>query len=436
MRARWVAVLGVVALAAACSNGSSGSSKPHTSTSGSTASTAGSGKFPAVNQAGVTPTEISVSGVASVTNPVGLLNGTAFDGVQAYFDMINSEGGVYGRKLVLASRRDDRMTNNKAEVEGALDQDNAFAILPLATIFSFTGAPLLIQNNVPTFGLGITKDWTGPPNFFGSYGALCNGSQCPSIELPYSAWKLHKNRVAVLAYSIPDSADCVDGVKASFAKYPVAQVVYTTKALSLGVTDMSADVKKMSDDHVDLVATCMDNNGSLTLAREMRQQGLNAPMYLPKAYDHEFMGNYGGFFESAIVQTPVAPLETTPQFTALRNYVKWMGKAGYRTTETSEIGWANADLFVTGLKAAGPNFTRQKVVNALNQLTDWDASGMIAPVDWTKQHTELHYPRSCAALLTVKSGKFVSDYSAPGKPFICWNGDPATVQDSKPYYRP
>jgi branched-chain amino acid transport system substrate-binding protein len=437
MRARWLAVVTVVVVAgAACSNSSGGKAKATTTTSAATSgTTAGGRSYPPVDQPGVTPTEIRVSGVASVTNAIGGLYGSAFDGVQAYFDMINAQGGIYGRKLVIVKRHDDQMTNNKREVEAIIDQDNVFAVLPVATNVQFSGASLLVQDNVPTFGWGINPEWTGPPNLFSSFGALCNGSDCPSILLPYVASQLHKKRIGLLAYNVGPSADCVGGIKASFDKYPVAKIVYSTSALAFGVTDMSSDVKKMADAHVDFVTTCMDNNGVLTLAREMRQQGLNAPLYLPNAYDHEFMKKNGGFFQGSIVLTMVAPVETTPKFTALRNYISWMDKANYTQTENAEIGWANADLFVTGLKDAGPNFTRQKVIDAINQLTDFDAGGLMPPVDWTKQHTDLHYPRTCGAFLKVENGKFVSQWGAPGKPFVCWNGTPATVEGSKPYAR-
>jgi ABC-type branched-subunit amino acid transport system substrate-binding protein len=436
MRARWLAVLTVVAIAAtACGNSSSGKSKGTTTSSGSTASTGAGTTFPAVNQPGVTPTEIHVSGVASTTNPIGGLYGTSFDGVQAYFDMINSQGGIYGRKLIQVKRHDDQLTNNKREVQAIIDQDNAFAALPVATIFSFSGASLLAQNNIPTYGWGINDEWTGPPNMFGSLGALCNGSECPSLLLPYVASKLHKARLGVLAYNVSNSAACLDGIKASFDKFPVAKVVYSTKSLSFGVTDMSADVKKMIDANVDFVTTCMDSNGVLTLAKEMRQQGLNAIQYLPNGYDHDFMDANAGFFEGSIVLAQEAPLETTPRFKALQDYVTWMDKGGYKKTENAAIGWVNADMFVTGLRAAGPDFTRQKVIDGLNRETTYDAGGLLAPIDWTKQHTELHYPRSCAVYTRVHNGKFVPQWGQPGKPFVCWDGNPATFEASKPYAR-
>jgi branched-chain amino acid transport system substrate-binding protein len=437
MRARWVAVFAVLAVAAtACGNSSSGKTKKSTTTSGGSSSetTIKSGQFPPVNAPGVTPTEIRVSGVASTTNPLGGLYGTAFDGVQAYFDMVNSQGGIYGRKLTLVKRHDDQLSQNKREVEAIIDQDNAFAVLPVATIFSFSGASLLAQNNVPTFGWNINDEWTGPPNLFGQVGALCNGADCPGVPLPWVAQKLGKKRLAVLAYNVANSAQCLDGIKASFDKYPTAKIVYSTKSLAFGVTDMSADVKKMVDAKVDFVATCMDSNGVLTLAREMRQQGLNAVQTLPNGYDHDFIAKNGGFFEGSIVAVQEAPLETKPKFPALEDYITWMDKAHLTKTENAEVGWINAATFVAGLKGAGPDFTRQKIVDYLNTQTAFDAGGMIGPINYTKQHTDRHYPGVCFAYLKIQNSKFVPTFSPAGKPFTCFN-DPATMADVQITYR-
>ena len=41
-------------------------------------------------------------------------------------------------------------------------------------------------------------------------------------------------------------------------------------------------------------------------------------------------------------------------------------RQGNEPRENSLVGWLNADLFVAGLKAAGPNFNRQKLIDAIN----------------------------------------------------------------------
>ena len=156
MRLRVIAVLMVLGvIAAACGN----------SRIRATATTTAGGGTVAVDQPGVTDTEIRVGGIASVTNPLGTDYGAAFDGVKAYFEMVNSEGGIYGRDLELVTSATTSSGTNKAEVQGLLAQDNVFAALPIAALL-FPGADVLAEAKIPTFGWNINEEWTGPENFF------------------------------------------------------------------------------------------------------------------------------------------------------------------------------------------------------------------------------------------------------------------------------
>ena len=308
-RARLIAVLAVVTLVAmACSNASSDKSSGSTTT---TAAAAGGGGA-TVDQPGVTKDTIRVGGVASMTNPLNGPYKSAFDGVKAYFDMVNSAGGIYGRKLELVSERDDQMAQNQEQVEALLAQDNVFAVAPIATIFSFSGAQALVDANVPTFGWNINDEYTGHPNLFGSNsGALCLG--CAGSQQPYVAKALGKKKIGVLAYNVASSADCADGIQKSFDKYPVANVVFLTKSLSFGATDFSVEVSQMKDKGVDFVLTCVDNTAALNLAKEMRKQDLKAIQYLPNGYDAELVKANKQFFEGDIVGVQFAPFETRPK---------------------------------------------------------------------------------------------------------------------------
>jgi ABC-type branched-subunit amino acid transport system substrate-binding protein len=347
--------------------------------------------------------------------------------------MVNSKGGIYGRKLVLGARHDDQLVNNKSEVQAILSQDRPFAVLPVSTTL-FTGADLLAKAGIPTFGWNAQDEWAGPPNFFAQIGALCLSKDCVGPTFAALAHRFHKTRIAVLAYNVAQSANCLDMIVASFQKFEnPAQVVFADKSLSFGVTDVSADVKRMADKKVDFVTTCLDTNGNLTIAREMRQQGLHAQMFLPNAYNPDFMAKNGSFFEGDIVLVQEAPLETRPLFPALKSFITWMDKAGFQKNENSLIGWVNADELVTGLRAAGPDFTQQKVIDALNHMTAYDAGGLIGPIDWTRQHTDKNPPISCGAVLQVHDGKFVPMFGDPGKPLLCTKGGGTNVTDM-PYF--
>jgi hypothetical protein len=385
-------------------------------------------QFPPVDQPGVTQTEINVGGVASKTNPLGGDYAASFNGVKAYFDMVNSskDKGIYGRKLRLVSERDDQLSNNRQEVQGLISEDNVFAVLPVSTIL-FTGADLLGQSGIPTFGWNINAQWgseqaPGPQNLFGEKGSyLC--ITCPGQLVPWIAQKLKAKKIGVLAYAQETSADCAKGLQASFDKYPSAKIEFLDTSLAFGVTDLSNDVQQMKDKGVDLVTTCMDNNGTLTLAKEMKKQGLDAKQYLPNAYNQKFIEENAPFFQGSYALTFFTPFEVKQKPKGLKNYQKWMKKNGFEQNENSMAGWINADQFVTGLRGAGPDFTRQKVVDAINAEKNFTANGLLAGIDWSVAH-QADQPEGCTVLSKIENGKFVPSFGQPGKPFVCLQANP------------
>ena len=181
MRSRIAAICAVLALvAAACGN--STSSKPAADTSptvpggASTTVTEATGaelqkNVPLVGVKGVTDKEIRVAVITAGSNPLAGNYKQLADGIQAYFSYINSQGGIYGRQLVIAANRDDGFGNNEQTVKQSLATDNAFATF-VATVF-FTGVPDLVAANQPTFIWNINTEFAGHPNIFANLGALC-----------------------------------------------------------------------------------------------------------------------------------------------------------------------------------------------------------------------------------------------------------------------
>src|SRR5690606_19377091 len=144
---------------------------------------------------------------------------------------------------------------------------------PITTLV-FSGADDLIAENVPTFGWAINPEWSGPENFFGDKGSyLC--FTCPLPVAPWLAREIGAEKVAILAYGVSaQSSECAEGYQAAFEKFPVAEVAFRDTSLPFGVPDLSGEVAEMKDAGVDLVLTCMDQNGVHTLANDMRKADL------------------------------------------------------------------------------------------------------------------------------------------------------------------
>jgi ABC-type branched-subunit amino acid transport system substrate-binding protein len=420
-----------VLVASACGNSETAGTTTTEADGGDT--TVADGEVVPVDAPGVTDTEIRVGGVTSTTNPLDGRYGLANDGVRAYFEMVNSEGGVHGRDLVLVAERDDKVANNSAEVTGLLEQDDVFAVLPVATLL-FTGADQLVAAGVPTFGWTINPEWQGTAeepkaNLFGQAGSyLCLGCEQPTI--PWVAQQAGREKIGLLGYAVPQSSQCVEGWDTSFTTYGEeagAEVVFKDASLSYGTTDFSVQVSKMKDAGVDMVVTCIDTNGVVNVAKELKKQGVDAIQYLPNAYDQELLDEFGDLFEGSYAYTSFVPLEVEDEPEGMTQYREWMEKTGGTVAENSLVGWLNAALFVEGLRQAGPDFSRQKVIDAINSETNWTADGLLSGVDWTTSHTT-RADENCTATLKIEDSTFVPQTGPDGETFVCFDIPSGTLE--------
>ncbi|MET1040702.1 MAG: ABC transporter substrate-binding protein, partial [Acidimicrobiales bacterium] len=366
---------------------------------------------------GAHDSSIRVGGVASVTNPIGGTEGEAFEGVEAYFAYMNDQGGVYGRDLELVAQEDDNTGfENTQDIQSLLTQD-LFAVLPIATL-DFSGAELLVDANMPSFGWNINEEYALGDNLFGMRGYLC--FTCPGQLVPWLAQETGSTTIGVLAYDVPQSASCAEGAQNSFETYPTAEIAFVDDTLPYGIPDLSAQVRDMKAAGVDFIYPCMDFNGATTLQQEMRRQEMDAIQYLPNGYDYNFLAENGDLFEGSYVLTQFVPFEAEDPPEALGTYEDWIEQTGGTLGELSLAGWISADMFVTGLRAAGPEFSQQGVIDGLNQLTDYTAEGIIPGLDWTIEHTG-DAPRACSALSLIQNSEFVPQFGEPGEPFICFD---------------
>ncbi len=371
-----------------------------------------------VDAPGVDDDTIRVGGVASTTNPIGGKEGESFDGVHAYFDYINSEGGIYGRDLELVAEEDDNTGfENTQDIQSLLTQD-LFAVLPIATL-DFSGAQLLVDAGMPGFGWNINEEYALGDNLFGMRGYLC--FTCATPTMPWLAQETGATTIAILAYDVPQSASCAEGAQTSVETFSsTGEVGFVDATLPYGIPDLSAQVRDMKAAGVDFVYACMDFNGATTLQQEMRRQEMDAIQYMPNAYDYDFLAENGALFEGSYVLTQFVPFEAEDPPEALDTYLEWIEQTGGTVGELSLSGWISADMFVTGLRAAGPEFSQQGVIDGLNQLTDYNAEGIIPSLDWTAEHFD-DAGRSCAAISIIEDGEFVPQFGEPGEPFICFD---------------
>ena len=424
MRCRTVAVAALILLVGgACGNASTGGASK--SPTGSASGTGGR------ETQGVSSTEIKVGSLASITGPLGNQYAPISDGVEAYLDMINDQGGVYGRKIRLTEKLDDA-TNPSRDVSQAQalnEQYGVFAVVGVAVPI-FTGGTYLGQQNVPTFGWNVNPEWKGPTSLFGEKGSYLDFTG-PAPLGPWLAKKLGVTKVGVLAYGVTQSEDCATGTANSAKKYGL-NLVFEDTSLPFGTTNIDADIQRIKQSGAQLMGTCMDPTGNVLLSRGIQQNNLHIYQTWPNGYDQETLQKYPDLMEGVYFSSGFTPFEAASTSPGMQQFLAQMHKR-FPNDPISEVelaGWINANMFVDGLKAAGKDLTRTKLVNAVNSFHHWTANGIWpaqAPRDWTYDH-DRHSPHpDCTAFLQVQHGKFVPVFGTPTDPFICIDHNAATL---------
>jgi len=414
-----VAALGVLALVAvACDNEDSGGG--------------GGGSSDGGSRPGVTDTEIKVGGVISKTNLIGQPYEESQFGAKLYFDRINEEGGVFDREIVSIGVTDDQSDPNAnvSANRALVEEDEVFAVIP-EMVQEFAGAEYLAQSGTPTFGWNIQQEWSEGPNLFGEKGSyLC--FTCPTLPASIIATEVGAERAAVFAYGgIPQSEDCAVGTAEGLEKYGIEVPVQDT-SLSFGFTDTSAAIAAVRDNDVGLLTTCMDINGTATLAADMADAGLDIAVYSPQGYDIDTLAELGDQMEGFYFQAQFWPFALENPPSGMQDYLDAVEEAGKDPSELSLAGWLNAYLLVEGINAAGEDFTQESVVEAINSMTDpFTADGILSPtLIWgeTDDYPEgAHGPAlngtACSAFVQVQDGEFVAVFGEEDKPFVCFEGN-------------
>jgi len=352
------------------------------------------------------------------------------NGVQAYFDMVNAQGGVNGRKLYIKYNLDDQAstTNDETEARDLVEADHVFAVVGVGTPF-FTGSQFFAQEGTPTFGYVVTQDWNSSPNLFGAYGSYLDYlTEEPTAG--YIATQLHAKSAAVLAYNFgPSSQPCQD-IANGLTKFGI-HVGFTDLQFGIGGSPTS-DVQKMKAAGVDLVYSCMEGSDNLAFSEAMRQYGLTTHFVWLNGYSQPVIKANGATMDGVIFGEQHVPFEAATDFPGkypgLTAYLSAMRKyePQWVYDDTAIQGCICAAQFVQGLREIGSNVTQTRLVDAINQETSFNAGGLEPPINWTNAHDSA-IPPYCGSYVEDQDGKTHVIFAKNGSVFVCTGANSVTT---------
>ena len=416
-----LALVAGLALAGGALAACGGSSK--VGTGSTTSSSAAGGASNAGNTAsapGITPTTVTVGQIADISEPVTGLFKSAQVGVQAYFDYINSQGGVYGRKLVLDSH--DSLFQQPVVTAAANSiAKNDFAFVGNYTLLDSALKPVVDAQSVPNVGSPIGTALAQDPN---TYDPAPSTDEIASLG-PFEWFKEKypeavKHTAILYASASPSSAETY-----TVLKYELGHLGYNivyARGFGAFETTFQADVVHMKSQGVQFFWFDGPANYSATLAKEFALQNFSPITYDVAGYGSNLV-SLGGSAVNGIYLPLASALflgqdaQSTP---IVATFDKWMAHVDSTDPVASwgASSWSSADLFVQALQAAGRNPTRASLVAALNKITSFNAHGLLPT-----SNPAGNVPSPCWLLAQVKNGVISRVPPSPAKGFICSPGD-------------
>jgi branched-chain amino acid transport system substrate-binding protein len=419
---RMAALMAVLAMVAACSS-SKASSSSTTGAPNTTASPATTAANPTAGNTasatGITADSYTVGVVVDETG-VAASNDKGYAAFKARIDAQNDAGGVFGRKIKLVFEDGQSSpTQNLTAVQKVVLTSNPFVMVDDSYALS-TSYRYLVAQKIPT----VTGGYDGPeyadagneyllPMLVGNIG-----KSFPPVNtiIPTFMKDQGVTKGAGLGYSVsPSSSAAAQRIVDALATVGLPGG-YVNTAIPFGGENVGSVILDMKRQGVDGAYLAMDNNTNFAIANSAIQNGLTLKaLVMATGYDHLLLDNPTTVATAekgnVYISSQFTPYEVaTPGVDRMRDVLqKYLGTPrdqipifGYW------IGYADAQLLIDGLQAAGRNPTRQGFVDAVRSFDNWNDDGIFCSgVSFTTATYGTIITRDgCAYILNVVNGKF------------------------------
>jgi branched-chain amino acid transport system substrate-binding protein len=369
----------------------------------------------ATAEPGVTDNTIFLGGSNAMSGPVAAVCAPASYGAKAWFEKVNRDGGVHGRKIDY-NVLDDAFSAQRAvsNARRIVQQDNAFAIFGGCS--SPTSAAILQyvvgQPEVPYLFPWAAMNELTEPTKKNVFALLPNYAFQVRAMLPFTIQRaaVKPKTAAFLMMNVPGAEDMRKAMKEVLAAQGIS-LVYE-ELFEVNIPDYTPYILQLKSKNPDLVLFGDSAAGAARLFLTMKRQDWRPPTAfgVTTLTAEQFLdpvGDYpdGWLSAAGMVSPPSAP-ESKDCNDAL--------KASYpdqKPNHFTMFGCLAAKIGVEAMNRTGRNLTRAGLINALENMRGFD-SKISGPVSFTPTD---HMGTSAVVPFGTKRGQFIT-LGAPLKP--------------------
>ena len=333
--------------------------------------------LPVYAETGVTDTKILLGQSAAFSGAAAQLGIQMHAGAKAYFDLVNAQGGVYGRQIEII-QADDKYEADlaAANTRRLIDNDNVFALFGyVGTPTSNAALPIFTKARVPFFA-----PFTGAESLRQPFNRdVFNVRASYFDETEHLVERLVKTGIKKIAVFYQNDAygrAGLAGVERALKLMKVDMVA--TATVERNSVDVKTAVAKILPTKPDAVIQISAYASCAAYIQSMKRAGYTGQFYNLSFVGSQALANTLGKDGPGVVISQVVPFPWHAATPVVAEYQKVMKKAGVNDFNFSSLeGFIAAKVFTEGLKRAGREVTRDKLIRALESINrnNFDAGG-------------------------------------------------------------
>jgi branched-chain amino acid transport system substrate-binding protein len=322
---------------------------------------------------GVSEKEITIGSCSALEGPSKFLGTQTVAGARAYFDSINEQGGVHGRKLKLIASDDSYDPAKAEDCFKHLQSQGVFAMgFFVGTPTGVKYVPLAEANKIPLVGL-----FTGAQSLYTPFrhwvlNVRAGYADETKEQIDGLVKTLGYKKIAVIYPDDAFGAAVLDGVKNALKDHqsqPVAVASYPRQT-----AEADAAIQSVRAARPEAVVIVGPANTVAPILKLAHSKGWS-PLFVTVSFvGTDDLIKLAGADAEGMVVTQVVPPYYLTDLKTVALYRRTLSKfaPAEQPNFVSLEGFVDAMVMVEGLKRAGKDLTREGLVRGIESLHDFD----------------------------------------------------------------